>query len=172
METNKETDENGNLKPKPVVFKYKEDKKESTGSKPFASKRTVDSSNLINDDRFIKHKLNHGVTIILAPDNEENYSKLSTLEDVILLDKRKPSNVAGFHPPLFTEFINKSTNSIKTHVKVNDIVKVKRLYMDKKEDLPREVVSMYLKALNNMTVIIATLNDGDYHLSNRLEVCK
>lgn len=115
--------------------------------------------------------LTRGVKLILIEDEAEDYSNIKTFEDVITLDAVKPHLIAGFIPSLYDEFVDGNRN-IKPNVKVQDFVKVKRKFIDAKGDIPRQVVSLYFKSLNDMTVIIAKLADDDYYLSNRLDVCK
>jgi hypothetical protein len=121
---------------------------------------------------YIKHKILHNVIVLLVPDEEEDYSKINTLFDLINLDLRKPNLIAGFEPPLYKDFVDTFNKSIKTFVKVDDLVTVKAKYEDNRGHIPRQVKDLYLKTLNNMTVIIAILNDNDYCLTNRLEIYK
>lgn len=124
-----------------------------------------------NGVKTVSVDLKRGVKLILIEDDAEDYSSIKTLEDVINLDKTKPHLIAGFIPSLYEEFMD-GNRTIKPHVKVSDFVKVKRKFIDTKGDIPRQVTSLYFKSLNDMTVVIATLADNDYYLSNRLEVCK
>lgn len=125
----------------------------------------------VTNDNFIHHKIEGNVTLTVVKDSEEDYTKIVTLEDVINLDRRKPSNIVSISPPLYHELIDKAKKCIKIHAEVGAMVKVKRKFMDKKGDIPRRVDKLHLQALNDMTIIVATLEDGDYQLSHRLEVC-
>ena len=157
---------------KQLVFtKVNEDdvKKPSNQIAPSRSKRV---STELDNTNYIKIQLKHGVTIVVTKDSEEDYNKIETLQDVILLDKRKPNNIVGFDPPLFTDFINKASGTIKTHVLVGETVVCMKKFSDSKGHIPRIVKSLYLKALNNMTIIIATLSDDDFYIASRLEKIK
>jgi hypothetical protein len=116
--------------------------------------------------------IENGVKLVLAEDEEEDYTKIFTLEDVIKLDKKKPNLIVEFVPPLFKEYTN-ARAEIKTHVKVNDEVVVKDKFVHSSSNNDKtKVLSLHFKSLNNMTVIIAKLSNNNYELSNRLEVCK
>ena len=134
--------------------------------------KTVNTLISLNNPNYIQHSLKKGVTIVLVKDHEEDYSKLETVKDVIELDKRKPASIVGFIPSLYHEFIDKTKGTIDPKVKIGDIVTVKRKFVDKKGDIPRTVTNYYFKSLHDMTVIVAVLNDGDFCLANRLEICK
>lgn len=140
-----------------------------------ASKKNVvenaKPAHIVNEN-FVQQQIQNNVTVTLVKDAEEDYTKLYTLQDILDLDKRKPSNIVSISPPLYHELINKATSSIKIHAPVGSVVKVQRKFMDSKGDIPREVKALHLKSLNNMTVIVATLDDGDYQLAHRLEICK
>lgn len=135
------------------------------------SKKQVPAIDLDNPN-YVKHNLDKGVTLVLVKDHEEDYSKLKTVQDVIDLDKRKPNVIVGFNPPLYFEFINKGKQCLTSNVDVGDIVTVKAKFKDNKGHIPRVVQSLYFKSLFDMTVIVAVLNDNDFCLANRLEICK
>lgn len=113
--------------------------------------------------------LKNNVYLITEEDDEEDLDLITTLEDVILLQKRKPQLILGFKPNLYSEFFDKKTGIIKQYVFKGNIVVVKDKFKSRAVDnIPRIVKDVYLKSLHNMTVIIAELDDGDFQLSNRL----
>lgn len=133
---------------------------------PSRNKREVQ-----DEKNLIEIKLDKGVTIKLVKDNAFLFTKELNLKDIIEIDNAKPDLIHSFHPPLYKDFIT-SKGQINTHVNIGNIVKVKRKFMDDKEDIPREVTNLYFKSLNNMTVITAVLNDNDFYVASRLEICK
>lgn len=157
---------------KQIMFtKVNEEVRQNTREQPAPSKRKKEGV-LQSNPNYINITLKHGVTLIVTKDEEEDYSKLETLDDIILLDKRKPNNIVGFNPPLFKDFINKATGAINTSVSVGESVVCVKKFMDKRGHIPRIVKSLYLKSLNNMTIVIAILNDDDFYIANRLEKAK
>ena len=139
-----------------------------------ASKRSSSSKSppiKINANHLV-HKIENNVSIVLVKDVEEDYTTIKTIHDVLELDKRKPNNIVGLLPAIYYEFIDRANKTLNTFVKVGDLVTVNRKFMDKKGDIPREVKRVYAKSLNNMTVILAELDDKEVYLTNRLIVCK
>lgn len=120
---------------------------------------------------LISIKLNKGVIIKLQKRNNVNYDIIKTLNDIVKLDINIPDLIHSFHPPLYKDFIT-SKGQINTIIEIGNIVITKRKFIDNKEDIPREVIDLYFKSLNNMTVIVAILNDNDFYVANRLELCK
>jgi hypothetical protein len=111
------------------------------------------------------------VQVIIVNDEEEDYSLIKTLHDVIALDKRKPQLVAEFKPPLYKEFTN-SRGQILTHVKVGDKVKLKPIFSDEKAPRTLIVKEVRTASLYDMTIIVATFDNYYPTLTTRLEVCK
>ncbi len=155
---------------KKILFTSVKLKEDSIEPVPFSRKEVRVPS--LDNSNYISIPLKHGVLLTVTKDSEEDYSKIETLQDIILLNKRKPNNIVGMSPPLFPEFINKTTNSINTGVSIGDSVKCKAKFMDNKGNKPRQVKDLYLKGLNNMTIVVATLEDDDFYIANRLEKCK
>lgn len=125
-----------------------------------------------NEENQIIVKLDKGVSVICVKKDDIKYDEIKTLNDVIFLDNTRPDIIINFQPPLYKDFVNKQNQSIDTIIKIGDIVKVKNKYLDNKGEIPREVINLYFKSLNNMTVIVAVLNDNDFYIANRLEKCK
>lgn len=167
------TNINSDKKPQQVGNSpVKESKKDSVGA--VASKRSSSSKSppiKINANHLV-HKIENNVSVILVKDLEEDYSTIKTIHDVLELDKKKPNNIVGLLPAIYYEFIDRANKTINTFVKVGDLVTVNRKFMDKKGDIPRQVKKVYSKSLNNMTVILAELDDKEVYLTNRLIVCK
>lgn len=148
----------------------------------FGQQKTTDNSEKVahsrkeggvkNEKNQIIVKLDKGVSITMVKDDTIHYDEIKILNDVIFLDTVRPDLIISFHPPLYKDFVDKQKQSIDTIVKVGDIVKVKSKYIDNKGDIPREVINLYFKSLNNITVVIAVLNDNDFYVANRLEKCK
>lgn len=110
------------------------------------------------------------VKVIIMKDEEEDFSLIKTLHDVIALDKRKPQLIADFKPKLYKEFTN-SRGQIITHVKAGDKVKLKPKFSDDKA--PELIVKdIRTASLFDMSVILATFDNYYPTLSNRLEICK
>lgn len=126
-----------------------------------------------NEENLIEYKLDKGVIIKLVKNEGYIFNTITqpTLRDIIEIDNIKSDLIHSFHPPLYKDFIT-SKGQINTIINIGNIVKVKRKFMDEKEDIPREVTDLYFKSLNNMTVIVAVLNDNDFYVANRLEICK
>lgn len=152
-------------KNKVLTFTNLQQKKvEKTEKVEFASNKR--EQKIMRREEFQEIKLEGNVTLLVVEDHEEDYTKIYTLDDVLSLDRRKPSNIAGFVPPLFSDFKDRVKNIIRTYVKVGDTVVVKAKYMDGTP--PRKVVDVHLSSLADMTVVVATLSDGDLQLTNRL----
>lgn len=110
-----------------------------------------------------------GVSVVIFKDKGITITKDSTLNDIIMVEAVRPEAFVGLLPSLYEDFIN--NDIITPHVNVGDFVKIKKIYKEKKGDIARKVKSIYLKALNDMTVIIAELEDGDLVLTNTLIKC-
>jgi hypothetical protein len=161
---------------KPLMFtnttsSTKVDKKEPLPSKK-SSRSAVVPQSIKPNASHVHHKLNNGVVVILVKDAEEDYSTIKTIQDVLELDKKKPNNIVGLNPPIYHEFIDRAKKTINLFVNEGDLVTVNRKFMDKKGDIPRRVEKVYIKSLNNMSVIVAQLDDKELCLTNRLIVCK
>ena len=161
---------------KPVMFtavgtNSNVDKKEPLASKESSRGRSSPIVGKLNNSH-IQHKLQGDVSVILVKDAEEDYSTILTIQDVLELDKRKPNNIVGLSPPIYHEYIDRAKKTINLFVKVDDLVTVKSKFMDNKGHIPRRVKKVYVKSLNNMSVIIAELDDKELYLTYRLEVCK
>lgn len=107
-----------------------------------------------------------GVSVVIFKDKGVTINKDSTFDDIIQLEKLHPDAFVGVLPALFEDFI--VNDMIQPFVKIGDFVKIKRIYCEKLGDKSREVKDIYFKALNDMTVIIAELEDGDLVLTNTL----
>lgn len=90
------------------------------------------------------------------------------VERVLEIDRDYPNQIYGFNPPLFKDFIDEETNTIDTHVKVGDTVILKNLFKGK-VNTPRKVKSLYFRALNDFTVVVAQLEDNDFYTTYYLE---
>lgn len=126
------------------------------------------------ENAFTVISLERDTRVALVPSKEEDYSTIKTIHDIIELDKRNSNLIAQFYPPLSSKFIDIVNASINTHIKVGDTVNVKKFYRtsDVIDEKPRVVTKLYLKALNNMTVIIAVLEDNDFYLTYYLQKTK
>ena len=164
---------------KPVMFTNVSTPKKVEDSKPrkmeaIASKGSSSSNTSppkINANHIV-HRIENNVSVVLVKDAEEDYSEIKTIHDVLDLDKKKPNNIVGLIPAIYYEFIDRQNKTLNTFVKVDELVTVKSKFMDKKGHIPRQVKKVYAKALNNMTVIIAELDDNEIYLTYRLEICK
>lgn len=113
--------------------------------------------------------ISKGVSIVLFKDKGVRITKDITFLEILELEKNYPDAFVGVLPSLFEDFI--VNDIIEPFVKIGDIVTVKRKFVIKNGDTPRRVEDIYFKALNDMTVIIALLEDGDLALTNTLIVC-
>ncbi len=127
---------------------------------------------LYDNPNFIHHDLGKGVTIVLTKDPEEDYSSLVSLHSLLEFNKKKPNNIVGIIPELFNAFVDDINNTINPYVKKGQIVKSVSKFERGNFKQPRKVEDVYLKSLNNMTVVIAKLEDDSIHISYTLEICK
>jgi len=87
--------------------------------------------------------------------------------EVIKLDKKDPTAILHIYPELYNEYLDKK-NNIYTHVAIGDKVKVSLKY--KTDNNPvRTVSNLYFAGLENMSIIIAVLDDKSYHPAHYLE---
>lgn len=156
------------IKPLPVKIKTK-----GKGLPVSKEEKKIVKSSDITDENSTNIRIDgqeSKVFVTIVNDEEEDYSLIKTLHDVILLDKRKPQLVVGFKPTLYKEFTN-SRGQIITHVQVGDKVKLKPKFEDRKA--PTLIVKdIRTASLFDMTVILATFDNYYPTLVNRLEVCK
>lgn len=110
-----------------------------------------------------------GVSVVLFKDKGVVFYNGSTLNNILEIEKLYPDAFVGLLPSLYEDFI--INDVITPYVNIGDTVTIKRIYCEKKGDIPRKVKDIYFKALNDMTVIIAELEDGDLVLTNTLIKC-
>lgn len=146
---------------------FKEKSKKSSKSQP---KRKLLSDIIKTLDNVETIPLSKGVSAVLFKNKGVTLNSNSTLKDVIEIESKYPEVFVGLLPDLFKDFIVNDT--IESYVEEGDIVTIKRQYCMPKGDIPRKVQKVYFKALNDMTVIIALLEDGDLALTNTLIKCK
>ena len=103
-------------------------------------------------------------------DTEEDYDTLKTLQDVLALYRKKPNVILGVDPPLYSAFVSSANQSIETYVDIGDqvVYKNKGFSPDKKNN-PMIVSNVEIKSLRNMSVIIATFDDGEFSITNHLK---
>lgn len=108
------------------------------------------------------------ILIYNAEDHEIDFSNLKTLEDVLKLDESKPNVLLHVKPPLFSAYKGKD-KTIETYVRVGDKVKYRNpAFSPIKENPVLTVSKVELKNLTNMTVVIASFEEGDFSLANHL----
>ena len=96
-------------------------------------------------------------------------STLLTGLDIIKLERESVDAIVDIKPKLYEAFINKKTNLLKPFVKVNQTVKIK----EEERDIIYTVLDIRFKRLNDMTVIIADLENNQtkeksFALTNKL----
>ena len=119
-----------------------------------------------------KHILINDVYFVFdEEDTEENYDNVSTLEDVLALDRKKPNILLGVVPPLFSAFVPVGEPiNIQTYVNKGDsVVYRKKEFSPIKENPALLVDNVVIKSLGNMSVIIAEFSNGDFSLTNLLK---
>lgn len=114
--------------------------------------------------------ISKGVSVALFKNKGVTVNSNTTLKDILEIEVKYPDAFIGLLPNLYEDFI--LNNTINPHVKVGDKVTIKRKYCVTDGDIPKKVTDLYLKALNDMTVIIAVLDNKDLALANTLEICK
>ena len=142
-------------------FKNAIEQKE-TGVKVTPKKTKVKGKHiLINDVYFVFDE----------EDTEENYDNVTTLEDVLALDRKKPNILLGVIPPLFSAFVPVGEPiNIQTYVSKGDsVVYRKKEFSPIKENPTLLVTNLLVKSLGTMSVIIAEFDNGDYSLTNLLK---
>lgn len=151
-------------------FKSNAENKSNIPKESFPNKNTTKklvSKKFVIPDNSIQIPVFKNSKVIL--DNSipiDNNIKLQLLR-VLEIDKEYPSGILGFNPPLYKEFITKA-GDINTHVKINQEVKLK-LKFKKEINEKRIVKDLYFTSLNDITVIIAKLDNNDYYPSYQLE---
>lgn len=155
------------------VFEIPKDKKSEVFEKIPVSERSRGSTSTqsINTDKTYNVNIGKGVTIHLGiTDSKFTEMNLATYSDVLILDKYNPDLIHGFTPPLYKEFVVK--NRLLNHVNIGDKVIINPRYKERDGDKPQILKDIYFKSLNNMTVLIGILDNGDITLYNRLQLCK
>jgi len=151
------------------VFEIPKDGKSEVLHKTPVNERSRGSTSVqnINTDKTYNVNIGKGVTIHLSREPELNYKY--NYQTLVQLDKVDPDLIEGFTPPLYKEFIVKG--NLLNHVNIGDTITINPKYKDSSK-YRCIVEDIYFKSLNNMTVLIAVLNDGDLVLYNRLMLCK
>ncbi len=149
------------------TFEIPKDKKSEELNKIPVNERSRGSTQNINTDKTYNVNIGKGVIIHLSREPELSY--IYNYQTLIQLDKFDSELIEGFTPPLYKEFIVK--NKLLNHVNIGDLCIINPKY---KENTTSEhtVKDIYFKSLNNMTVLIAKLSNGELVLYNRLIKCK
>lgn len=114
--------------------------------------------------------INDVVCVYNGEDHEVNFEDVKTFEDVLTLNKKKPNILLYTKPALYSAFRAKGTMNLETYVNIGDKVKYKNDHSSPIEGNPALVVEkLELKSLGDMAVIIATLEGGDYAVTNYLK---
>ena len=114
--------------------------------------------------------INDVVFIFDEEDKEEDFTNLTTLQDVIKLDKKKPNLLLAISPPLYSTFKSTVTKNIEPYVEVGDIVVYKNIaFAPDKKIVPFTVSAVVIKSLGNMSVIIAEFESGGFALTTQLK---
>ena len=107
------------------------------------------------------------VTVYFNNDPEEDFSIISTLDDVLALDTKKPGLIKAVKPPLYSVFHGANNKTLEPYVVVGDKVKYrKQIYAPAECDIDTEfeVISVELVSLGNMSVFSARLNNGEHSI--------
>lgn len=111
------------------------------------------------------------VKVIFNNDPEEDFTKVTCLDDVLLLDAKKPGIVNRMIPPLHHNYLGGVNRSINSHVNRDDNVYYKQAKFAKTEEDGKsltKVVALELGNLVSMSVIVARLENGDYPVLTNL----
>ena len=140
-------------------------KKNSIHLEVFPDKKSTKQVN--NRELGIEIPVHKNAKVIINKKLDISFDTKLQLLRVLEIDKEYPDSILGFNPPLFKEFITK-TGEINTHVYIGQAVKLKLKF--KKDINEKQVVKdLYFTSLNNMTVIIAKLENGNFYPSYQLE---
>lgn len=107
------------------------------------------------------------VTVYFKADPEENFDLITTLDDVLSLDKKKPGLLRTVKPPLYSVFQGTNDKTLEPYVAVGDKVKYrKQIYAPDECDINTEfeVISVELVSLGSMSVFSARLNNGEHSI--------
>jgi hypothetical protein len=144
--------------------------KASTTSKSASKSKTREKEQIVYNNPNWEYKyIKHGVQVVLVKDTEENYNDIENIHDIINLIKKKSSNIVGFIPKLYHEFLDLTNARIKTFVNEGDLVVYKSKFAPNNNN-PKIVKEIYIKSLNDMSVLIAKLDDNSLVLCNQLEL--
>lgn len=135
---------------------------------PFSERNKGSTTSLFNTNKTINILIGKGVIIHLdiLPND---YNLITTYTGILNLDKELPNIIEGFTPPLYKEFILKG--KLLNHVSIGSNVIINPKYKENNKSV-RKLEDIYFKSLNNMTVLIGVLDDGELVLYNRLQLCK
>ncbi len=153
------------------TFEIPKDKKSEELNKIPVNERSRGSTQNINTDKTTNIQIGKGVVIHLDTNEYvklKKYTKLDYLA-IVQLDKDNGNMIEGFTPPLYKEFIIK--NKLLNHVNIGDLCIINPKY-EENTTSEHTVKDIYFKSLNNMTVLIAKLSNGELILYNRLVKCK
>lgn len=158
------------------VFEIPKDEKSEVLNKTPVKERSRGSTSTqqLNTDKT--YNINIGKGVVIHLNDDIMYSMVPTpffkslpYKDTVNLDKNHPDLIEGFTPPLYKEFIVKG--KLLNHVNIGNKVIIHPKYQE--SNIKQRILKdIYFKSLNNMTVLIAVLDDGDLVLYNRLQLCK
>lgn len=115
-----------------------------------------------NEENFVF--VDSSVGFVYSYKEEIDYSKITTLEDVLNLQESYPDLLIRIYPPLRSTYLN-SDGKIILNLKVGD--KVKANY-DSKNTI-RTIERLYIKSLGDYSIIGAKYDDDDFDLAEHLE---
>lgn len=158
------------------VFEIPKDGKSEVLHKTPVSERSRGSTSVqnINTDKTYNVNIGKGVTIhlndkLMYSINPVPNIKTLSYKEFVELDKQYPDLIEGFTPPLYKEFIVKG--KLLNQVNIGDLSIINPKYREN-NTMKNIVLDIYFKSLNNMTVLIAKLDNEELVLYNRLQLCK
>lgn len=137
----------------------------------------MEFENLINNEE-IKHNIPKkgntkgkasiilgNVTILFNDDVEEDFDNITSLNDLLILDRKKPGIIYAMKPALYSAFQSTVNKTLEPYVNKGDKVKyADKRYVPSFADIEDEVevTDVELVSIGSMSVFAAKLSNGDH----------
>lgn len=112
------------------------------------------------------------VKVELLVDPDEDYSTVTTAQDLVNLDSKKPGIIKSITPKLYPAFASSVNKTLESHVEIGDNVRYKTsaaIPVGSDGETIYEVVDLELVGLTDMTAFVARLSNGDLVLTLHLK---
>lgn len=108
-------------------------------------------------------------SVVFTYDASENSNclEIRTLADVMRMQETNPNALLAIKPKLYSTFMKRG--KINPFVKVGDKVRYKK-FASQEDNSIKVVSSIRIESLGDMSVIIASFEDGGYSLTYLLEI--